>query len=185
MSKICFTSDQHFGHKNIIKYCNRPYKTVQEMDDDLINRWNKIVDPQDTVYQLGDLTFSDNETYLHDLFNRLHGKKIILPGNHDPKKAIRIYKEYAYVTRLEELHLPDVPLITLCHYPMMTWNKSGYGSWQLFGHHHGQLSQHGVDPALNIRNTQIDVGVDTNDYYPYTLDDIKKILPLPTILVKD
>ena len=83
MEKIFFTSDTHFGHANIIKYCARPFASVQEMNRELIARWNAVVGPRDTVYHLGDFAFgkaSEAPTFLR----KLNGaKKILIRGNHD------------------------------------------------------------------------------------------------------
>jgi len=77
---IFFTSDTHFGHKNILKYCNRPFVNVEEMDEVMIERWNGRIGKNDSVYHLGDFSFSSNpKTY----FERLNGKKILIIGNHD------------------------------------------------------------------------------------------------------
>ena len=79
---IFFTSDSHFGHANIIKHCNRPFSSVEEMDEHLISAWNSRVRPSDTIYILGDLIFRSTaspDSYL----SRLRGKKHLILGNHD------------------------------------------------------------------------------------------------------
>lgn len=78
---IYFTSDPHYGHANVIRYCARPFRDVQEMNEALINNWNSVVTQDDTVYVLGDfsLGFSEVERYS----SRLLGKKFLIPGNHD------------------------------------------------------------------------------------------------------
>lgn len=81
-----FTADTHFGHANIIKYCNRPFKSVDEMNEKLISNWNSIVQEGDTVYHLGDFSFRGYYRYK----NRLNGKIILLRGNHDDIKQTSI-----------------------------------------------------------------------------------------------
>lgn len=151
---IFFTADEHYGHKNIIKYCNRPFDSVEEMDNEIIKRHNTLVGENDIVYHIGDFTLKgDAEQYI----SRLNGKHIFIQGSHDkflPKETPQII----------ELNNPD---IVLCHYAMTVWSKSHYNSWQLFGHSHGKLKGNGK---------QIDVGVDTHHFFPYSLDEIKKIM---------
>lgn len=76
------TADHHFGHKNIIKYCNRPFENVREMDAVMIERWNKVVGQNDIVYHLGDFALAP-KSYIRHLLNNLNGYKILIRGNHD------------------------------------------------------------------------------------------------------
>lgn len=82
MPKIFFTSDLHFGHKNIIRFDNRPFSTVEEMDEALIRNWNAKVSDEDTVYVLGDISWY-NDAKTSEIINSLHGHKILIKGNHD------------------------------------------------------------------------------------------------------
>ncbi|MDI6814005.1 MAG: hypothetical protein QMD10_10760, partial [Desulfitobacteriaceae bacterium] len=75
--RVHFTADQHFGHANIIKHCNRPFGTVTEMDEYLLEQWNSCVDENDTIYILGDLFFR-NVVSADAYLNRLHGKKHLI-----------------------------------------------------------------------------------------------------------
>ena len=168
---IYFTADLHLGHKNILKYCNRPFKSIEEMDETIICNWLSLVKEKDTVYILGDFTFKSIAPYA----NQLSGIKYLLPGSHDKIK----YKDY--FTNLDGLNiLPPILIcenfglkdeygnkrsITLCHYSLRTWSKSHYGSWHLFGHSHGRLESYGLS---------FDVGVDTNNFFPYSLNDVEK-----------
>lgn len=76
-----FTSDSHHFHSNILNYCDRPYDTIEEMDEDLIRRWNGVVKEDDTVFHLGDFCFGDIKKYT----SRLNGNIILVKGNHDDK----------------------------------------------------------------------------------------------------
>jgi len=78
---IWFTSDTHFYHKNIIKFTNRPWNTVEEMNNALINNWNEVVKPNDTVFHLGDFAFTSNGNW-KKLINELNGKIYLILGNH-------------------------------------------------------------------------------------------------------
>lgn len=174
---IFFTSDHHFGHKNIIKYSNRPFSSSEEMDKIMIERWNEKVKPEDIVYYLGDFSLSENDKYIDDIFLQLNGKIYIMKGNHDywmerntfypitknstVKLIEPLYNLYLDHPELKKPkgHLP----IVLCHYSLRTWDVAHYGSWMLYGHSHGQLPPYGKS---------FDIGVDTNNFYPYSLEEV-------------
>lgn len=160
-----FTADTHFGHGNIIKYCNRPFANAYEMDDALVKNWNAVVGPEDTVYHLGDFSFGPPESYLPRLNGHIH----FVFGNHD--KAMRHTRQ---TTRWNHkvTWLPDLAEVTvegqkivLCHYAMRVWNKSHHGTWHLYGHSHGSLPD---DPNA----CSIDVGVDVHGYRPIAFDEV-------------
>ena len=88
-----FCSDTHFGHTNIIKYCNRPFSSVEEMDRELISRWNAAVKKDDTVYFVGDFAFASEER-IQSLISSLNGYKIGILGNHD--KSLAKMKELGF-----------------------------------------------------------------------------------------
>lgn len=159
---IFFTSDTHYHHANIIKYSNRPYKNVEEMNQALIDNWNRVVGPKDTVYHLGDVSFGRE---LKEL-NYLNGYKVFILGNHDKyfvencKKEGKNYeiKNYAEISYMNEK-------LILFHFPLLTWNKARYGSFQLHGHIHSK-----VPIYSNVR--RYDVGVDANNYTPVSIEQI-------------
>jgi len=84
---IWFTADHHFNHANIIKYCNRPFSSVDEMNNELVRRWNEVIKPDDTVYHLGDFTLEGVETF-YKFFMQLNGKILIIPGGHDYRLSL-------------------------------------------------------------------------------------------------
>lgn len=163
---ILFTADTHFGHANAIKYCNRPFTSAEEMDDTMIKRWNRKVSPQDTVYHLGDVAFS-NIDRVKEIFSRLNGKIYLVPGNHDAallkKKEFRdLFVEVLppiFETKIRDRH------IVMCHYPMDSWNRSFHGSMHIHGHTHGTSY---YEVGLN----RMDVGVDVHNFNPITWDDL-------------
>ena len=164
-----FTSDTHFGHKNIIKYSNRPFETKEEMDFKMIENWNKRVGRADTVYHLGDFCFMDEQSG-QSILNRLNGKKHLIIGNHD--KAGTRLQGWESISHYKEVSI-DGQFIILCHYAMRVWNKSHHGSWMLYGHSHGSLPD---DPnALSF-----DVGVDCHNYQPINMDEIRRIMKKKT-----
>lgn len=171
-----FTSDTHFRHTNIIKYSNRPYANVQEMDEALIRNWNDKVGMNDTIYHLGDFTFSDDAA---NILRRLNGKKHLILGNHDhnPRlehgwESINHYKEvYTHVGGKKKC-------IILCHYGMRVWNKSHHGAWMLYGHSHGTLPD---DPTL----LSFDVGVDCWNYRPLHVSEVEQVMNKKTPKLPD
>lgn len=160
-----FTADTHFQHANIIKYCNRPFPSVGEMDEALIRNWNSVVGPSDVTYHLGDFSFRDPSQYLR----RLNGHIYFVHGNHDkPMKHYQtIHDRERKVTFLPALAEATVECqtIVLCHYSLRTWNKSHYGVWHLYGHSHGTLPD---DPHAR----SLDVGVDVHGYRPIAFEEV-------------
>jgi len=159
---IYFTSDMHLGHKNIIKYSNRPFNSLVEMDRVIIDNYNSVVKEGDTVYDLGDFCFTNPNRYL----DRFNVPSIRIKGSHDHdlKEGIAprmlVIKPGGFV---DDYGNPLV--ITLCHYAMRSWELSHYCSWHLYGHHHGMLEPYGLS---------FDVGVDCWDFYPVSLEQVRK-----------
>ncbi len=170
MRKIFFTSDHHFGHTNIIKFCNRPFKDVAEMNRELIRRWNEKISPGDDVYHLGDFALTDRENTL-SLFEQLNGNIHLIKGNHEGA-AMNIQKKFIWVKDYYELKVKDpeikngVQRIILFHYAMKVWKGSYRGTWQLYGHSHGNLPD---DPE----QLAFDIGVDCHDFYPLSYEEVK------------
>ncbi|MFA8451198.1 MAG: metallophosphoesterase family protein [Bacteroidales bacterium] len=173
MENIYFTSDHHFGHKNIIKYSNRPFADVEEMNNSLIERWNSKIQKNDKVYHLGDIGFCDTSTLKH-IISQLNGKIHLVKGNHD-RISSEIKNLFEWVKDYHELKLNDVDhnsgkqLIVLSHYAMRVWNKSHHGSYHLYGHSHGELPD-------DIHSLSFDVGVDAHNYYPLSYQEVKEIM---------
>ena len=93
MSDVFFISDTHFNHANIISYCNRPFKDVEEMNDVLVENWNNVVGENDIVYHLGDFGFMSGPSPQHDIFHisrQLNGKIHLVRGNHDTRKMLLV-----------------------------------------------------------------------------------------------
>lgn len=178
-----FTADHHFSHANIIRFCNRPFGSVEEMDRELIARWNLKVNENDTVYHLGDLTLQGTKA-ARAILSQLNGKINVIPGSHDRRWVSGLKDGIWSRTRyLVEVLPPLVTLIlakqtiVLCHYPMLSWDKSHYGSLHLHGHSHGtipdSLSSDRQLPPNQSRGFRIDVGVDNWDFAPASLTEIQ------------
>lgn len=153
MGKIFVTSDLHFGHKRILDFdpLHRPYQTVEEMDEALIEIWNTYVSPEDTVFNLGDVIFYHNLEKVKSILGRLNGKHILIFGNHDQVikrnlDTLLIEKKtdghtYLYkVAPYFELEV-DKQLCVMFHYPIAEWNKMHYGSIHLYGHLHSTIAE--------------------------------------------
>ena len=167
-----FISDCHFGHKNIIKYCDRPYSSVNEMDEDMIQKWNKKVHKNDNVYIIGDLFYFqiDNIT---SILNRLKGKKILIRGNHDDffLKKININKYFVDVLYYQEIRLRRNEL-TLCHYPLYSWkNSRRSNSYLIFGHVHNNRDMYWFDYYCQ-NDKALNAGVDINNFEPVSFEEL-------------
>lgn len=169
-----FISDTHFGHANIIRYSNRPYKDVDEMNEMMIQEWNKLVKPGDLVYHNGDFAFLPTDK-LEKLLRRLSGSIHLVLGNHDKdiiKNRNQLLKQgkLATIQHYNELNV-DGQKIILFHYGCRVWNKSHHGSILLYGHSHGSLPPFGKS---------VDIGVDckeiTHEYRPIHLDEVLKYM---------
>ena len=175
---LFFTSDQHFGHDNIRKYCNRDFPNISDMDETLIDAWNKVVKADDLVYHLGDFTLggrSDAEKY----FRRSNGYIHILeyPWHHDKRWLTgqlfySAQHEVAYEQPIVVLeHEADRPII-LCHYAFEIWDRKHYGSLHFHGHSHGML------PRISNR---LDIGVDNafqlmGEYRPFSIKEALEVI---------
>ena len=176
MNKVFFTSDTHFGHTNIIKYCDRPFNNVDSMNEALVYNWNTKVSKDSTVYHLGDFAFLD-ESSIKDLIWSLNGRIVFIPGNHD-KNLIKALEKFnfdgkatlASLIHSETFNIEDEKIrFVMCHYAMKVWDKSHYGAIHLYGHSHGSLPD-------DKNSRSMDVGVDTNNYTPYSIDEILTIM---------
>lgn len=177
MSNTYFTSDTHFGHRNIIKYCNRPFSNEKEMDEALVANWNARVRPDDEVFHLGDFGFGKEE-YLDRILKRLNGKKYFVRGNHDKAMRGRILDHFESVREYAEINIGGQKII-ICHYPLVTWNKARHGSWMLHGHCHHTLDW------MNEDTTRIDVGVDGWNYAPVSMSQLHNAMSKKTYKIVD
>lgn len=172
-----FTADCHFGHANIINYCNRPFADVDTMNETMRRNWNQTVSIDDTVYCVGDFSYKWSMQNVAETIDGLHGNKIFIIGNHD-KPSVTEALDYLGIEYhiILDLQIKDDELgyqpITLCHYPMLSWNQSHRGAWNLFGHHHGSTTD--ILHGLSYRH--LDVGVDKHNFTPISFDQVKTII---------
>lgn len=179
---IFFSSDHHFFHENVIKYSNRPFKDVEEMNHEMITRHNQVVTPQDIVYFLGDFCFTTDVDAIVKILKSMNGEKHFIPGNHDKimyKDIIKKQFNSFCMSSHKEIYVADEEAkggkmpITLCHYAMRVWNKSHYGAYHLYGHSHGTLED--LPDSLSF-----DVGVDCFNYTPVSYPEVKAIMAKKT-----
>jgi calcineurin-like phosphoesterase family protein len=170
-----YTSDTHWGHKNILKFCDRPWATVEEMDTALIQNWNARVTVDDDIYLLGDFCFR-SKNRAAEYLAQLNGRKHLVRGNHDPSdicalsgwSSVQSYLELTEVGPTGEDGKPtSLDTLILFHYPMREWNKCHRGSYHLWGHCHGNQPAYG---------RSLDIGVDCWGYRPVTFAEVKQRL---------
>lgn len=165
MPNTYFTADTHFYHEAMIRYCNRPFSTVFEMNETLIANWNKVVDDTDKIYILGDFALKCSISSCKDILYNLKGKKYFVLGDHD--KQIWKCKEYfEEISPLMKITVDNIP-ITLCHYALRTWWKSHYNAWSCYAHSHSCLEPIGKS---------WDVGVDNNKFTPISFEQLREIM---------
>jgi calcineurin-like phosphoesterase family protein len=196
-----FTADQHFGHYNVLKFCHRPFASTDEMDREMITRWNSKVSQKDTVYIIGDLVWSGGKGFKRHIISQLNGKKIFILGNHDGKtKQPNSYLSLGF----EQVYAHDLSItidsesVLLCHYPynpmLSRWQILWYkfkNFWRLWRRDKypflKNMEKRPIDDGRwllcghvhdkwKIKGKMINVGVDVWNFYPISLDEIKTII---------
>jgi len=150
---IYLTSDTHFSHYNIIKYCNRPFYSAKEMNEVLIANWNSTVSPEDTIFHLGDFALTKREESA-EIISRLNGYKILIRGNHD--RSLQVMKELGFDEVYNEYQYEGW---LLKHHP----ERAESGIKQLAGHVHEKWSR--IKDVINV-------GVDVRHFKPHTLEQL-------------
>lgn len=179
MSKF-YTADLHLCHENILKFepDNRPFGSIDEMNEALIQKWNAKVKPGDDVYILGDFCFDPKGKKATELLKRLNGQKYLIKGNHDAflkskdfdESQLVWFKDYAEVK--DTLNGEDVRVV-LFHYPIAVWNAKHHHSYHLFGHIHSNKTSGNAHPlAFDLGDHAFNVGVDVRDLEPKTLQEL-------------
>ena len=166
--KTWITSDTHWGHKNIMRFCPesraRFKNDLDYMNEAMIKEWNGLISTEDTVYLLGDIAFLPAQKAA-EYMNRCNGTKILVSGNHDRKtindptfrkcfKEVHTYLEITY----------NGTFIVMCHYPFIEWNAMHRGSINLHGHLHGNVS--GMEEYRSL-----DVGMDATGMIAISMEE--------------
>ena len=177
--RVFFSGGHHFFHKNVIKFCNRPFTDVREMNNCMINNWNSIVRNDDTVFYLGDFSFGGQKV-TQAMLERLNGKKFICLGDHDQiisKKCRNYFEAVEDMIFLTVESQNKLYGIFMTHWLSKTWPKSHYGSYHCHGHSHS-----GMDQYAQKEGKIVDVGVDNVSKYkpgfygPISFEEIQKIM---------
>ncbi|HSB65607.1 MAG TPA: hypothetical protein VLD65_03460 [Anaerolineales bacterium] len=174
---IFVTADQHWGHVNIMKSCNRPFASISEHDAEMIKAWNSAVSNDDVVYHLGDVTLA-SAALASEVFSQLNGSIHVLgyPWHHDSRwlkkpqcsrnGQVLIDQPIVVLERMLKSGDEWLPAV-LCHYPFEVWDRKHYGAVHLHGHTHGSLKQ---------MPSRLDVGVDVafklfGEYRPFRMEE--------------
>lgn len=166
-----YTADTHFGHKNVIESCGRPFSSVDEMDAEMIRRWNVVVGKDDTVFHIGDFAFC-GAIRVAEILSQLNGQKILIRGNHDHWKEAK----YQRLGFFEVYDLQVNPNFTMSHFPYLgeeiderKFDKqlTDEGGWLLHGHVHN---------SWKVKKKMINVGVDQWSFAPVSYDEIMGLI---------
>lgn len=166
-----YTSDLHFGHANVIKFDNRPFGTIEEMDRLLIEYWNGRVTDQDEIYIMGDLIFRSDkpaEWYLR----QLKGKKYLVIGNHE-KAILNDDVARSYFEAIDKMmHITDGKnQIHACHFPIVEWNGYFRGHYHIHGHIHSRKDYKSFE-VMKSEERALNAGCMINNYMPVTFQEL-------------
>lgn len=168
MGNIFFTSDHHFDHANFLNFKDdngnkiRPFETVEEMNETMIERWNSVIKVQDKVWHLGDVTFKPNQ--FARIASRLHGHKRLLVGNHDDPKNYELTRWFEKV-QLWRIFKDENFVCT--HIPIRIDQFRGKVQFNVHGHIHQNVID---DPQY------VNICVEQTNYTPLSMDELKERL---------
>lgn len=168
-----FMSDTHFGHEAILRAHNRPFKSVEEMDEAMLSSINRLVKKTDTLYHLGDFASCHVEKAIK-YRKRINCENLFLIyGNHDYKN--RSFKEFRKVFGKGHCHdileiRRESHLMVMHHYPHLFWHHWDKAAFNLHGHMHCESS------PLREHHMQLDVAVDGHDFRPWSFDEVMEYM---------
>lgn len=162
---IWFTGCTHFNHTKIIEYCQRPFSSSKEMDEKIVENWNKVVKKEDEVYHLGDFMFTNDPREMIRRITSLNGRIHLIRGNHD-KLVFRAKDYFLDINDIANIVIENQSIV-LCHWPILCWNKKHHGSWHLFSHMHGTIND-------KPNGKSFDVGIDSHDFTPISFEQVKE-----------
>ena len=176
---IYYISDTHFKDQKIFDKCKRPFKSVDEMEEVIINKWNKKVNDEDIVYVLGDIG-KDDDPYTIDIFNKLKGHKHLIVGNHDHDMLEDIKKSNVFESiKFINLIMDGEYKVCLCHYPLMDWMEFNREGLLVYGHIHNKTANNGElygkikDFYKNL--PAFNASADVINFEPRTLDELIRL----------
>lgn len=173
MAAVFFSSDHHFAHANIIRYCNRPFESVQAMNREMIRRWNDVVEHRDVVYHLGDFAMGDS-AHWHTFCKKLNGRKILVRGNHDKgvERMLQVGFNEVHENIVCEI---DGARVWMNHYPFFSNDERDLRRPEPPSEYDIALCGH-IHEKWKLLRGCVNVGVDVWDFRPITLDDIRGAL---------
>lgn len=180
MGRQLYIADWHYDHANCIAFDNRPFNDVQEMNEELIKRWNEAVSENDTVYILGDMFWCNWKDAL-PVLDKLNGRKILIKGNHDRCNESQFVGKFSKI--VDYLEIKDNGRnVVLCHYPIPCFKNHFYGWYHLYGHVHNSfeanMMEHCKKQMIDLYGkmcNMYNVGAMHIGYAPKTLDEIIEI----------
>ncbi len=190
--QVWFTSDLHFGHEAVIKYCNRPFENVEDMRERLIRNWNSVVQDNDLVYVLGDFSMYLKKPELIQILSRLKGTKVLVTGNHDQHSSYMLNSGFHAVVDQATIRIAGEEVI-MSHYP---YSKGKLNYWFYYVlnklmprkffrpryfkqqlNHMDRFLLHGHTHNKNVVNGKmIHVGTDAHNYKPISMSKIANII---------
>lgn len=167
---ILYTSDMHFGHFNVIKFDQRPFSDIDEMNRVMIELWNGRVQPDDKVYIAGDICHRSKhpaEWYL----SRLKGHKYLILGNHDGS-IMDNPEAMKYLDGVDNMMTvkDGDKQICICHYPLAGWNAYFHGSWHIYGHIHNRKNE--TFEIMKKKSHALNAGCMINGYMPASFNEL-------------
>lgn len=171
MKITAFTSDTHYGHKNVIRYCNRPFASVEEMTRGLIDRYNAVIGPEDTVFWVGDCFFC-SMSKAREILSALNGVKLLVRGNHDKSAATMAAIGFSLVMDQCVLDFSG-QAVRVCHYP---YGDTRYPDRAPMNLKHEKLIHGHTHSVKRVNGKMIHVGVDAWDYRPAVWDEVAEIV---------
>lgn len=178
-----YTSDLHLDHANMLKFEpeSRPFNTVTEMNQAIIQFWNAKVRPKDEVYILGDFCFDNDGERATQFLKKLNGKKYLIRGNHDAflwgrnfdKDKLENGNNIKDLMEIDDEVDGKKVHVVMCHYPIAVWNRKHHGAYHLFGHIHSNKSDGTHHPLdFDLGDHAFNVGIDVRDLEPKTLKEL-------------
>ena len=163
-----FTADNHFDHANSIRLCNRPYESVEHMNEDMIEKWNNKLTNNDDIIIAGDMFFRSQDP--EAILRRLKGKKHLIIGNHDTWiKKVDVDKYFKEVSHYLVTNDGRHGLV-ICHYPQVSWPHA-QRFYMVHGHIHAD-TRSDYWPLLVARDRVLNAGVDINGFEPVTFEEM-------------
>ena len=180
MAKVFFIADLHFGHKDVLAFDKRPFRDVEEMESEMIHRWNARVSERDHVFVIGDMFGGVNTAHAGEIVHALNGRIHLIRGNHDPKGEIfeSLFEEVVVSKQIQVRVRGEKQRVVMRHRFLPVFKGSDEGIVQLYGHTHDSVVAHVEDKYIMFMNwlgfplQAFNVGASRMNYEPKTLEEI-------------